>query len=120
MLSAEEADEDLATLAAELGRLHFFNGELDVAAERIEVALDIAESLWLPEVLSQALNTKSGIVAAGGAPTEGLALLAHALNVRWRTTCPLRRYAPTSTSRTPSVGATATARRSSRTGWAWR
>src|SRR5829696_2542275 len=81
VLSTEEADEDLATFAAELGRLHFFKGDLDVAGERIEVALDIAEALWLPEVLSQALNTKSGIVAVRGRSEEGLALLTHALKV---------------------------------------
>src|SRR5437867_768949 len=55
----EEPDEDLAMLAAQLGRFLFFEGKTELAAERLEVALDIAEALWLPEVLSQALNTKS-------------------------------------------------------------
>jgi class 3 adenylate cyclase/tetratricopeptide (TPR) repeat protein len=81
VMVAEEPDEDLASLAAQLGRVHWLAGELAVAAERIEVALDSAESLWLPEVLSQALNTKSGIAAMRGRPHEGLALVTYALQV---------------------------------------
>ena len=49
VLTGDEPDADLATLAAELGRLHFFKGEIDLAAERIDTAIEIAESLWLPE-----------------------------------------------------------------------
>jgi class 3 adenylate cyclase/tetratricopeptide (TPR) repeat protein len=81
VLQAEEADADLATLAAQLGRLHFFKGELDIAAERIEAALELAESLWLPEVLSQALNTKGVIAAVRGRSEEALGLMSHALRV---------------------------------------
>jgi class 3 adenylate cyclase/tetratricopeptide (TPR) repeat protein len=81
VLASEEPDEDLATLAAQLGRLHVLKGQLDVAAERTEVALDLAESLWLPEVLSQALNTKAATVAFRGHLHEGLALLTYALQV---------------------------------------
>ena len=50
VLAGDEPDEDLATLAAELGRLHFFKGEIDLAARRVDTAIEIAESLWLPEV----------------------------------------------------------------------
>ena len=59
VLSGDEPDEDIAALAAQLGRLAFFTGRLELATERIEFALDIAEALGLPEVFSQALNTKS-------------------------------------------------------------
>jgi tetratricopeptide (TPR) repeat protein len=45
------------------------------------VALDLAESLWLPEVLSQALNTRGVIAQFRGRPHEGLALLTYALQV---------------------------------------
>ncbi len=58
VLSQDEPDEDLAALASQLGRFLFFAGERDLALERIEVALDLAEALLLPEILSQALNTK--------------------------------------------------------------
>ena len=36
-------------LAAQLGRLHFFAGHLEEASDAIELALDVAESLWLGE-----------------------------------------------------------------------
>jgi class 3 adenylate cyclase/tetratricopeptide (TPR) repeat protein len=81
VLSAEEPDEDLATLAAQLGRLLHFSGRSDTGLERIEFALPIAEALVLPEVLSQALNTKSGILGARGRHVEATALLQTALQI---------------------------------------
>jgi tetratricopeptide (TPR) repeat protein len=81
VLSREEPDEDLATLAAQLGRLHFFRGEMDVALPRIETALQIAETLGLPEVISQALNTKALVLLYMGRKEEPLALVKHALEV---------------------------------------
>jgi tetratricopeptide (TPR) repeat protein len=81
VLSEDTADEDLATLAAQLGRLQFFRGEHALSASRLETALEIAEELWLPEVMSQALNTK-GILAQGRSrPQETYALTAHALKI---------------------------------------
>jgi class 3 adenylate cyclase/tetratricopeptide (TPR) repeat protein len=74
-------DPDVAALASELGRALYFAGKPDLAAERMEVALDIAESLWLPGVLSEALNTKSLTLLARGRPQEGVALLEYALKV---------------------------------------
>ena len=47
----------------------------------MEEALEVAESLWLPDILSDALNTKSLILAALGRPEEGLALLERALAI---------------------------------------
>jgi class 3 adenylate cyclase/predicted ATPase len=79
VLSQEEADEDLAALAAQLGRFLFFAGDADLAAQRIETALDVAEALWLPEILSMGLNTKAIILASRGRRNEGLALLRYAL-----------------------------------------
>ncbi len=49
LLSREEPDEDLAALAAQLGRFLFFAGERNLAFQRIEAALDLAEALLLPE-----------------------------------------------------------------------
>ena len=81
-LTSEEPDEDYALLAAQLGRILFFSGRAELAAERIELALHTAESLWLPEVLSQALNTKAVILYGyKGRRREGLALLRYALDV---------------------------------------
>jgi class 3 adenylate cyclase/tetratricopeptide (TPR) repeat protein len=82
VLSRDPPDADLAALAAQLGRLLFFMGEPQRAAERIEQALELAESISLPEVLSQALNTKGCVLSlARGRPEEGLGLIRHALKV---------------------------------------
>jgi tetratricopeptide (TPR) repeat protein len=81
VMADDEPDADLAAVAAELGRLRFFLGDFDSAAERVDRALEIAESLGLPEVLSQALNTKHLLLDAAGRYEEALALLerAHAI-----------------------------------------
>jgi predicted ATPase/class 3 adenylate cyclase len=81
VLATEEPDADLAALAAQLGRFLFFAGRYDLALERIEAALDIAESLWLPETFSQALNTKGIMLVSHGRVREGIALLRYALDV---------------------------------------
>jgi class 3 adenylate cyclase/tetratricopeptide (TPR) repeat protein len=81
VLSEEEPDADLATLAAQLGRFLFFAGRHDVAMERIEAALEMAEALSLPETFSQALNTKAICLVSHGRKMEGVALLRHALDV---------------------------------------
>jgi len=80
-LADEEPDENLAMLAAELGRQHFFLGEIDVAAERIEVALEIAEKLELWETVAEAINTKGFAAVFRGRPEEATALHRHALLV---------------------------------------
>ena len=81
VLAREEPDADLAALAAQIGRFMFFHGDLTLARERVETALDMAEALSLPEVLSQALNTKAIILIAHERPKEGLTLLRYALEV---------------------------------------
>jgi predicted ATPase/class 3 adenylate cyclase len=81
VMADDEPDSDLAALASELGRLRFFRGEVDVARDRIDRALEIAESLGLPEVLSDALNTKHLLLDGEGRFEEAFALLerAHAI-----------------------------------------
>ena len=81
VLSEEEPDEDLAALAAQVGRFRFFAGDTDLASQRIETALELAEALSLPEVLSQALNTKALILVTQGRRNEGVVLLRYALEV---------------------------------------
>ena len=71
VLSHEEPDEDLAALAAQLGRFLFFAGER-LGARAVETALDLAEALRLPEVLSQALNTKASSSPRVGVVEEAL------------------------------------------------
>lgn len=81
LLSEDAPDADLAQLAAQIGRFAFFFGDIDVGARRIESALDIAEQLDLPEVYSQALNTKALILGSRGRHRESRALLRDALAV---------------------------------------
>jgi class 3 adenylate cyclase/tetratricopeptide (TPR) repeat protein len=81
VLVTEAQDEDLATLAAQLGRFTFFAGEPERANERIEKALLIAEALDLPEILSQAMTTKAMILYSLERPKEGMALLGTALDI---------------------------------------
>ena len=81
VLSEDEPDEALAALAAQLGRFKFFAGEVEVARERIETALDLAEALLLPEVFSQALNTKAIMLSGASRLQEATVLIRHALEV---------------------------------------
>jgi len=95
VLAEDEPDDDLGALAAELARIQFFRGDLDEAARWVEAALEIAEALWLPELLSQALNTKSLILASRGRSEESIALIQHALRIALendRTDAALRAY----------------------------
>ena len=99
LLSSEERDADVAYLAAEAGRLHYFRGEPELAFERAEFALKAAEWLGLPEVLSQAMNTKALTYLNDGRLTEGGALLRRALEIALEHDLPtaaMRAYANTS------------------------
>jgi predicted ATPase/class 3 adenylate cyclase len=95
VLSGDEPDQDIATLAAQLARLYFFGGEQEKALVRIDEALAMAESMQLPEVLAEALNTKSLILNTQGRIEEALALLTHALRISLENDAPsaaLRAY----------------------------
>jgi class 3 adenylate cyclase/tetratricopeptide (TPR) repeat protein len=81
VLVHDPPDESFAWLAAQLGRFLFFHGDRDLATQRIETALDLAEALGLPEVLSQALNTKNLLLLTLGRHHEARALLEAALRV---------------------------------------
>ncbi|HEY6151063.1 MAG TPA: adenylate/guanylate cyclase domain-containing protein [Gaiellaceae bacterium] len=79
ILRNDEPDEDLAMLAAQLARIHWFIGNPDAAVEPLEFALEIAESLFLPGVLAEALNTKNLLLINQGRRQESEALLRHSL-----------------------------------------
>jgi tetratricopeptide (TPR) repeat protein len=81
VLLGEEPDEAVAALAAQVGRFRYFAGDTEIAYERIETALSLAEALALPEIFSQALNTKAIVLDALGRRDEGSVLLRHALEV---------------------------------------
>lgn len=78
VLADDPPDEDLASLAVRLGSLLFFQNEGAKSALMVETALDIAEALWLPEVLSQALATKAFTAQRVRHEEEAVALLTHA------------------------------------------
>ena len=83
--TAGTRSRDAASLAAQLGRMRFFaareNSSLQAALEPIEEALVVAEAGWMPDILSDAMNTKSLIFSSLGRPEEGLGLLERALVV---------------------------------------
>jgi class 3 adenylate cyclase/tetratricopeptide (TPR) repeat protein len=81
VLAQDEPDEDLGALAAELARVQFFRGNGAESARWVEAALEIGEQLALPQLLSEALNTKHLVLAGSGRPEESVALLRHALQL---------------------------------------
>ena len=66
VISDDEPDEDLALLAAGLAVSYWFSGDLERAAERAEMALDIAERQALPVPLAEALGPRAPSSTAAG------------------------------------------------------
>jgi class 3 adenylate cyclase/tetratricopeptide (TPR) repeat protein len=74
-------ETDLAVVAAEAGRRLFLAGRSkDVALERLELALGIAERNGDSQVFCEAINTKGLILGERGRREEGRALLTAALD----------------------------------------
>ncbi len=76
LLGTDVPDAGMAATAAELGRLYGFAGDLEKGIQWIELALETAEALFLPEVLSQALNSKALIIERRPHESRGLMELA--------------------------------------------
>ena len=70
VISADEPDEDIALLAARLAVAYWFSGDLVRAAERAELALDIAEAHAYPEALAIALRARGAIAESRGHAQE--------------------------------------------------
>ncbi len=82
VMAGEGHDSDLATVAVQSARALYFSGRAEEAMERNELALEIAEALELPDVLSHGLNTKSIVLRfAWGRPQEATVLMRHALDI---------------------------------------
>jgi len=81
VISADEPDEDLALLAAGLALGYWFGGDLERAAERAELALDIAEAHAYPAALALALRAKASVLFSRGHTEEAGALLKRALEI---------------------------------------
>jgi predicted ATPase/class 3 adenylate cyclase len=80
-LPEDEPEDELAYLLSQLARWLFFAGRYELCDERNEHALDIAERLWLPEVLSHALNTKGLLALEQGHMETARALHRRALEI---------------------------------------
>ncbi len=81
IISIDEPGEDLAVIAAALSFRYWYRGDLERAAERVELALDIAEAHFYPEALAMALRAKAGIVYSQRHFQESEALLKQSLEV---------------------------------------
>jgi tetratricopeptide (TPR) repeat protein len=68
-------------LAAGLANSYWFSGNLERAAERADLALDMAEALGFPEGVARALQSKASIAESRGHPEEAVALTKHALAI---------------------------------------
>jgi class 3 adenylate cyclase/tetratricopeptide (TPR) repeat protein len=79
-LEGEDPDEDVATVAAQLGRFLVLNAQHELAAPHLERALELAEALDLPEVFCQALTSKSVLFTARNRLQEAKILLGGALD----------------------------------------
>ncbi|HEY5659643.1 MAG TPA: adenylate/guanylate cyclase domain-containing protein [Gaiellaceae bacterium] len=74
-LAGEEPDADVAEVAAQLGRFLSLDSQLDAAVPHLELALELAEALKLPEVLTQALTTKGSVLTRRNRLEEARILL---------------------------------------------
>jgi predicted ATPase/class 3 adenylate cyclase len=77
----DEPDEDLALVAARLALGFWYGADLERAAERAELALDIAESGPYPAALAIALRAKVAVLMSRRHNEEAYALLKHALQI---------------------------------------
>jgi tetratricopeptide (TPR) repeat protein len=71
----------VAAAAAQLGRFLVFTGDFERAAPHLERALSLAEALYLPETLAQALNSKSVLTMRQHRPREARILVEGALAI---------------------------------------
>ena len=78
-VAGDEPDSDLALLLIRSGQAHWFAGNIELAAERTEQALDIAEALQLPEMLARGWTAK-GMLLASRRPEEARIFAQHAID----------------------------------------
>jgi class 3 adenylate cyclase/tetratricopeptide (TPR) repeat protein len=81
VISADEPGLDLADLASTLARAYWYGGQIELAAERAELALDIAEAHLVPRSLVSALLAKAFVAYSRAHDAESFALIKHALDL---------------------------------------
>jgi class 3 adenylate cyclase/tetratricopeptide (TPR) repeat protein len=80
-MGGDEADPDLATVSAQLGRMLALADRSEEAAPHLEEALELAELLELPEVYAQALGSKAVFLLRRNRLDEAGILLRRSLEV---------------------------------------
>jgi tetratricopeptide (TPR) repeat protein len=75
------SEEDVAVMAAQLGRFMVFTGEFEAAMPHLERALTLAETHGLHETFAQALNSKAVLMGRTHRPREAKVLIEGALAV---------------------------------------
>ena len=78
---AHPPSRELAIVNADLGRILFTLGELETAAEPVESALELAETLQLPSLLADVLNLRGILLDHSRCYEEARALLERALSI---------------------------------------
>jgi class 3 adenylate cyclase/tetratricopeptide (TPR) repeat protein len=73
VVGGDKPDADLAFLLTRLGGAHYFAGNLELAADRTERGLEIAEALRLPDTLARGWGNKA-MINAPRKPQEARAL----------------------------------------------
>ena len=79
-----EPCRDLAIVTADLARIVFALGDFEAARQRARHALEIAETLRLPDLVCDALNSQALVLDAEGRYNDALALLERALELDQR------------------------------------
>jgi len=80
-VAGDEPDEDVGLLAGVLAGGYLFTGDLERAHDRVELALDIGESLGSAEVIARGLNNKALLASFRGRRAEALGLWKQALSI---------------------------------------
>jgi class 3 adenylate cyclase/tetratricopeptide (TPR) repeat protein len=74
VLRDEPPDESFASLTSRLAGARYFTGDLEGCATLVEEALDVAEALGIPRVLTNAIMIKAMVGASGRHPEEARGL----------------------------------------------
>jgi class 3 adenylate cyclase/tetratricopeptide (TPR) repeat protein len=80
-VASDEPDADIADLALGVTAAYLFRGELDLAAERLDLALGVAEALGSASLLARGFVLRSQLASARLRPEESRAFLERGLAI---------------------------------------
>jgi predicted ATPase/class 3 adenylate cyclase len=81
VVASDEPDADVADLALGVAALFLFQGNLDRAADHLELALGVAEALGSSSLLTRGFVLRSQLAAARNRPQESVAFLERGLAI---------------------------------------